>query len=66
MSIAVPLSTFSNLGFLSTKITFKIIPKIIATATDVIVITGLSGFPNFNVNPPIPLTKIADAIKMFF
>lgn len=41
------------------------IPRIMATAVDVIVTTGALSFPNTSESPPIPLTKIADATKIF-
>ena len=51
---------------LSFKIKFKIIPRNILNAVDVIVITGLETSPKINDNPPIPATKIIDATKIFF
>ena len=40
-------------------------PTIIATAVDVIWITGFNGSPNFNDKPPIPKTRIVAAINKF-
>ena len=51
--------------FLSFKMKLRTIPKIIETAIEVILITGLLTSPKVNVNPPIPATKITEATKMF-